>query len=286
MNEPTTPRQQELLRRIIDMIHEDELQVGSRLMASRFASRLNVSRSPVRAALDRLAEDGFAQHQLNRGMVLTELPPRGIANPQEQQEDLRIVVARLKREGRLLDQFTEAELMRLTDADRSTVREALLDLENMGAVHRRHGYGWQFADMDRDGVGRLESFRFRIIVECGAILEPGFSLSSNWIASMRERHLRFIRDRWAESMSIELFEMNAEFHEGICAGSGNRYLQDAIRRQNQLRRLSNYDWFYGEERVALTCTEHLQILQWLESGDYEVAASLMRRHLTATSGRS
>ena len=87
-------------------------------------------------------------------------------------------------------------------------------------------------------------------------------------------------------MSIALFDMNAEFHEGICAASGNRYLQDAARRQNQLRLLSNYDWFYGEERVAITCTEHLQILQWLEAGDNQVAAALMRRHLLANSQRA
>lgn len=286
MDDQTTSRQQDLVRRIIEMIYEDDLKVGSRLMASRFANRLNVSRSPVRAALDKLADEGFAKPELNKGMVLISLPPRVERDQEPPQEDLRITVARLKREGKLLDQFTESQVMRLTGADRPKLREALLTLENMGAVQRREGYGWQFADIDRDGEGRLESYRFRVIVECGAILEPGFKLSKQWIESMRERHLRFMREKWTESMSIALFDMNSEFHEGICAASGNRFLQDAARRQNQLRLLSNYDWFYGEERVAITCTEHLQILQWLETGDNEVAAALMRRHLLANSERT
>jgi DNA-binding GntR family transcriptional regulator len=73
--------------------------------------------------------------------------------------------------------------------------------------------------------------------------------------------------------------MNAAFHEGIAAGSGNRYILAAIRRQTELRRFSNYDWLYGTERVAVNCREHLAILDRLAENDREIAALLLRRHI-------
>lgn len=283
MKEQVTPLQDALIRRIIDLIHEERLSVGSRLKENRLAELLKVSRSPIRAALARLEADGFVEHLPNRGMVLSALPPRISMPETPPDEDLLVVIARLRREGVLADQFAEAELMRMTGADRSRVRGALMALEGLGAVRRRSGYGWEFIVAMRDSAARAESFRFRILIETAAILEQGFRLDPDWIGAMRERHLRMITDEWTEGSSVVLFEMNAEFHQGISAASGNRYLADAMQRQNQLRRLSNYNWKHGPGRVAVTCSEHLEILQRLEDGDNDVAASLMRRHLTGAS---
>jgi DNA-binding GntR family transcriptional regulator len=86
---------------------------------------------------------------------------------------------------------------------------------------------------------------------------------------------------WRETMSIALYEMNAQFHEGLVAGSHNRYLLVAIQQQNRLRRFANYDWTFGHERVVVNCREHLEMLDRLENGDQEAAAALMRKHLDA-----
>jgi DNA-binding GntR family transcriptional regulator len=100
---------------------------------------------------------------------------------------------------------------------------------------------------------------------------------------MRERHEAFFRGPWSESHSIAFFEMNAAFHEGLAAASGNRYFLAAIQRQTRLRRLSNYDWRHGRERVEVNCREHLEMLDRLEAGDMELAALLMQRHLDVAS---
>jgi DNA-binding GntR family transcriptional regulator len=97
---------------------------------------------------------------------------------------------------------------------------------------------------------------------------------------MRARHGAVLAEPWDAASAVRFFEMNAAFHEGLAACSGNRFLLAAVRRQNQLRRLSNYRWGYGTERVAVSCREHLEILDRLEADDREVAAALMRRHLT------
>jgi DNA-binding GntR family transcriptional regulator len=46
-----------------------------------------------------------------------------------------------------------------------------------------------------------------------------------------------------------------------------------------MRRFLNYEWGHGRERMVVSCTEHLEILDRLDAGDREVAAVLLQRHL-------
>jgi DNA-binding GntR family transcriptional regulator len=285
MGDASTPLQKDLMRRIIELIHEDHLQPGARLRQSQLADRLRVSRTPVRFALELLAEQGVLSHEPNRGMVLVSIPPLVASPPSPSaDEEILIAIARLRREGILPEQFAELELMRLVGSERSPVRQALNTLEGLGVIRRRQGYGWQFLDQVRDMRAREESYNFRLLIECAAILSPEFSLAADWAADMRERHEAMLKGPWTETSSVALFEMNAEFHLGISAASGNRYIREAMHRQNQLRRLSNYSWQHGSDRVAVTCQEHLEILDRLEHGDQEVAAALMRKHLLGARG--
>lgn len=285
MSDPSTPLQQDLMRRIVEVIHEDKLQPGARLRQGQLAERLRVSRTPVRIALELLEAKGFVLHEPNRGMMLAMIPPPSkVQDPPAADEELLVAVARLRREGKLPEQFAELELMRLTGHERTAVRQALIKLEGLGVIERRKGYGWQFLGPARDARAREESYNFRLLIECAAILSPEFSLPADWIALMRERHEAMLASPWADTSSVTLFEMNAEFHLGISAASGNRYIEEAMNRQNQLRRLSNYNWQHGFDRVAVTCREHLEILDRLEHGDNEVAAALMRKHLAGARG--
>ena len=84
---------------------------------------------------------------------------------------------------------------------------------------------------------------------------------------------------WSETASIALYEMNAAFHEGLAAASGNRFLLVGVQQQNRLRRFANYDWTFGYQRVVVNCREHLAILDRLEAGERAEAATLLRRHL-------
>lgn len=279
MVDAATPLQQQLISRIVQLVHEDGLQPGTMLNESRLAERLNVSRSPIRAALESLAKGGFVERQQNRGVQLVAIPPvSSEAGTSPTIDEILVRIARDRRDGGL-DEFTENEAMRRYEVDRKTIRAALSKLEAIGAIRRNPGYGWHFAEALRDRQAKHESFRFRILIECGAILEPGFRLDPAWAADMRERHVKMMTQPWTEPASIALFEMNAEFHEGICAASGNRYLREAMVRQNQVRRLYNYNWQHGWERVQITCQEHIEIIDRLLNGDTEVGATLMRRHI-------
>lgn len=128
---------------------------------------------------------------------------------------------------------------------------------------------------------RAESYRFRLIIEPAAISEPYFRLLPGWGAQMRGEHETFLVRRWVRASSVTFFEMNARFHEGLAKASGNRFFFDAVSRMTRLRRLSNYDWNHGRDRVAVSCKEHLQILDSLEREDVQSAALFMRRHIEA-----
>ncbi|MBN9527677.1 MAG: GntR family transcriptional regulator [Alphaproteobacteria bacterium] len=275
--------QRDLVGRIIGLIHAEGLGIGDRLNESRLADRLNVSRTPVRAALDTLCEMGFVSREPNRGAVLRTLPPLPAVPDHEaaavEDDSLLSAIARDWSRGQLAEQVSEAELMRAYGCSRQAVRRVLERLLDLGSVERRPGYGWSFVEAIRDGRENRASYRFRIVIETAAILEPDFALPPGWAAEMRARHAKALVEEWGEHSSVGFFEMNAEFHLGIAQASGNRHFSDAVARQNQLRRLSNYHWISGFSRVEVNCREHMAILDALEKGDNEIAAVLMRRHL-------
>ncbi|HVZ44472.1 MAG TPA: GntR family transcriptional regulator [Ramlibacter sp.] len=283
-----TPLQSELADRIAALMHEEGVKPGTRINENAVALRLGVSRTPVRAALDVLAARGFAARRPNKGVELLKLPPQPRAAPARtsappDEDALLVRIARERQRGELPAHVSEKELMDRYGLSRPALRLALDRLAELGVVERRLGYGWQFAAEVWDQGARQESYRFRMTVEPAAIREPGFALAPEWIAQMRGRHEAFLKAPWTDSSSIAFFEMNAAFHEGIAQGSRNRYFALAVQRQNRLRRLSNYDWKHGRERVEVNCREHLEMLDRLQAGDCELAALLMHRHLEVAS---
>ena len=279
-----TRLQQEIAERILQLVRDDALAAGAWLNENATARRLGVSRTPVRAALDHLAEQGVVRRHLNKGIEILKLPAAGDSVLPPEEIDLAMVRLAHERENGLLpDEVSELEVMRRYELGRPEAQKLLARLADLDMVERKPGYGWRFLHEPRDQRLREESYRFRLIIEPLAMLEPGFHLDPGWIAEMRARHAETLRQPWRESSSVAFYEMNADFHEGLAAATGNRYFHSAVRRQNQLRRLSNYDWDHGFERVQVNCTEHLGMLDHLEAGENEVASALMRSHLLRAS---
>jgi DNA-binding GntR family transcriptional regulator len=280
-----TPLHRELADRISTLVHEEGLEKGAWLNENRLAQQLGVSRTPVRGAIDHLAARGIVARRPHKGVELlrTPAPPKAAPDKAEADDALLQRIARDRQRGKLADHVSEKEMMDRYQLTRPLMRQALDRLGELGIVERRLGYGWQFVNDAWDAAARQESYRFRMTIEPAAIREPGFALPAGWIQAMRERHESFLAAPWTDASSVAFFEMNAAFHEGLSAGSGNRYFVAAIQRQNRLRRLSNYDWKHGRERVEVNCREHLEMLARLDAGDHELAALLMLRHLDVAS---
>lgn len=275
-----TKLQQDLAERILQMVKEDGLGAGAWLSENSAARRLNVSRTPVRAAIDHLARQGLVRRHPNKGVELLSAPAGMAGGALPDIAELAMVrIARDRESGKLPDEISELELMRRYEIGRPELQRLLARLADLDMIERKPGYGWRFLHGPRDLSAHDERYRFRLLIEPMGLLEPGFALAPGWIEEMRTRHRETLERPWRESSAIGFFEMNADFHEGLAAASGNRFIHSAVRRQNQMRRLSNYDWTFGFERVVVNSREHLQMLDTLEAGDRELASALMRSHL-------
>ncbi|BBK40420.1 GntR family transcriptional regulator [Allostella vacuolata] len=287
-----TPRsrlQGELVRRIVGLIQADGLAPGTRITEVGLADRLTVSRTPVRTALAYLIDRGLVERREDRSLVIAAgaqalARQLDLDEPSGDLDRLFVMVAQDRIAGRLPDEVSESDLMRRYSVSRRMLQRLLDRLAELVLVERKPGHGWRFRPTIADAEARAESYRFRLLVEPAALAEPGFRLDRAWLAEIRERHEAMMAAPWRETSSIALFEMNADFHEGLAAASGNRYFLSAVQQQNRLRRFTCYDWVYGRERMVVSCREHLEIMDRLELGDREIAAALLRRHLDGAAG--
>jgi len=282
-----TRLQRDLLPQIVELVRGDGLGPGARLTEADLAARLQVSRTPVRAALQHLARRGLVEARPRRGFVLrksvTSLSLDDAPATSDEVSELCVEIARDRLAGRLPVEVSESDLMRRYQVTRPFLLKVLNRFAGVALIERKPGRGWLFSQAIDDPKARAESFAFRRLLEPAAILMPGFRLDPAWMAEMRERHRAALAAPWRKSSSVGFFEMNAAFHQGIAAGADNRYLLLALEQQNRLRRFVNYDWTFGHERVAASCNEHLEILDRIERGELQVAAALMRSHIDAAS---
>lgn len=269
-------------RQILEIAHARALPTGHRLTELALAADLQVSRTPVRAALRRLEQQGYVAPAPGRGYALAR-PVAAIdlaALPEpDSGEALQMRIARDRLTGDLPDAISESDLQRRYDAPRALLARVLGRLAEIGVAERRPGYGWAFLAGIDSPQARRESYAFRLVIEPACLTQPGFALPPDWAAEMRARHATAMQTPWHDTMAVAFYEMNAAFHEGLARASGNRYLRAAVRQQNRLRRFLNIHWTYGRDRVLTNCAEHLGILDRLEEGDRSAAAVLMHRHL-------
>ncbi|TXL81579.1 GntR family transcriptional regulator [Vineibacter terrae] len=282
-----TPLQSELARQILARIEKDDLQAGAPVRELALAQAFGVSRTPVRAALGVLEGLGYVRRTPGRGFVLAKkLNGAGRASarlPRSPFDELLTALMTDRARNRIPAEVSEAELMPRYGVSRGALRRVLMKLADDGLVRRQRGHGWRFVEALDSREAVTESYRFRMIVECAALREPGFTPDPAELHRLREAHLERLREG-SDTDPRRWFETNRQFHETLTVWSGNRYLVEAVRRQNALRQLGEYSTFprLSPERIAQSTREHIGILDALIAGDRDWAATLLHRHLDLT----
>lgn len=280
---PLSALQTRVVRDIISYARREDLGEGSPLREAFIANVVGTSRFPVQIALTHLEKLGVVRHVKHRGYFLAS-PAHSLAHIARKSssaaEDplyIRIVELRLSRQ--LYDKVTESELIRLFRTSRNALRRVLSRIQQEGWIVRRAGHGWSFLPLIDSMEAYEESYIFRLAVEPAGILSATFKPGTSALEACR-REQEFIAEGGYRTMTAtELFEANARFHEAIAASCGNRFILQAVRHVNQLRRLVEY--LQAKERLPrkTQANEHLAILDKILRGDFLSAATTMRTHL-------
>jgi DNA-binding GntR family transcriptional regulator len=281
-----TNLQRQLANQILRYILGNKLGIGAPLPEVTLAAEFEVSRTPVRAALERLAKQGIVSSISRRGYAVAqsaeELEGLSLDDDESDDDALYMQITMDYLENRLDTHFSEADLIR-----RHKIRHGLLNrvLQRMAAdlvIERNPGHGWRFAPAFKSDEAEKDSFRFRMMIEPAGLLEPGYSIDRARARLVRQDHEAIIdtpRNKLARIRIMQFYNMNAEFHELLAAGTGNPFLVQAMQQQNRLRRLLVFRWSYPLERIVESCIEHMEILTAVEKQEMEWASTLMRRHL-------
>jgi DNA-binding GntR family transcriptional regulator len=273
----------DLAQRILDVARQRGFEPGARLPEQQIASLCNVSRTPVRAALSLLAEQGVVRWEADSGyhlvIDLAAQPTIAAELPSAAEDELAEAILR-DRSARRLDQtVTVAGLMRRYEADRKTVLKALNKLMEENLLDRAPGQSWLFRRAPDDPEAQGESYEFRLLLEPAAILTPGFRLDGARAAALRQgmETLSALPDATLDTREFQRLDM--DFHGMIADGCANRFVSDALADHLRLRRLPGIYAGVNVFRLRQSLREHLGILDYLESRQYEVAADLLRIHL-------
>lgn len=268
---------------VIDLIRRAELDRGAHVREQWVADSLDISRSPVRKALAYLAELGLLVREPNRGYFLdrsaSELAHVELAADTDVEESAYFRIGDDYLTGRFTGEFTTTDVSRAYELTSRQAERVLARMEREDLIRRRSGRGWEFQHVLSTTEAHDQSYRFRMIVEPAALLEPDFAVDDEAFALHRKQQETLLRGDALLLPRGELFRVNAEFHEMLVACAGNAYLLDSVRRVNRVRRLVEYRHQADRQRLVQQAREHLELLDLLESDDRERAAEYLRTHL-------
>jgi DNA-binding GntR family transcriptional regulator len=273
-----------LANQILDVIREARLEPGHHLREQQLADLIGVSRTPIRSALDLLAERGIVETRKNHGFFLRKpfesLHRIEIEVPSTIDEELYTRLVRDRLEHHIPNSITQSEIARRYNVDRAALARTLSRLAEDGLIARKQGHGWTFLPTLDSLVSLRASYEFRLTLEPSGFLLPTFKPDLAAIERMRLQHLYLASHPDIASISsTQLFEADAAFHEMCAEFCGNPFFAQAIQYQNRLRRLLEFGSYFDRRRVREWCREHLAIIEAIAEGDTPLASTRMRAHL-------
>lgn len=202
------PLQEYALTEITRRIQTGEYPVGFRLVAQKIANSLNISSTPVVAAINRLATQGLVETIPRRGAVVKDFSTQDICN----YIDTRIMMERYAVEPaiRNVDSRPEivAELRELADRfDRVSPRDLegarvletrfhalFIQLAGNTQLDRLYEFNWSVGSVYFVySVERVEPENFQIsLLEHRKILETLLAKDREGLESLVQNHLRFL----------------------------------------------------------------------------------------------
>ena len=276
-------RHVELAQKILDYAIERGIPLGGRLTEQTLASHCNVSRTPIRKALQLLAERQVVALEPEGGYQLAIEPAsfRGLEDETIPAEETELYNAILRdvSAGRIGDAQTVASLQRRYDASRSAVQNALMKLAEDNLAERAPGQQWLVKQFAISGDAIAKSYEFRLACEPLALTMPGFRRDAAALMSLRQS-MEILRAMNESSFDQKLFERtDHDFHMLIARSCGNPFMSEALITHHRRRKSSQHAMHVNVFRLMQSNIEHLQILEQIEREQFDLAADLLRVHI-------
>ena len=274
---------EQLASKIGQWIVDQALEPGTPLVERALAERFMVSRSPVRQALRMLAEQGIVAVRPEGGYVLHEQPAvqpfsADLIN-ESHEETIYLMIGEDRLAGSLPERVSENDMMRRYGVTKTQLGTILRRIANEGWIERLPGHGWQFLPILTSSETYNQAYRFRILIEPAALLEPGFKVEETVLRKYLAEQQALIDGAVQWVSPAQLFDANTRLHETIAGFSGNVFIVESLKRINRLRRLMEYKKAVNREAAARRCQEHKVLIELLLDGQIEAAADFIRLHL-------
>ena len=274
----------QLALNIEGLIADGELQPGTSLAERTLAERFDVSRSPIRLALKLLEKKGQVIVREDGGYTVAQVIKRPALSVQlpvvvDETESIYLKVAEDRLEEKLPDKLSESDLMRRYGLTKAQLTSILQRIVHEGWIERLPGHGWRFLPILTSPETYDQGYRFRILIESAALMEPGFKVDEAALKRCLAEQQELIDGAVEWASPAQLFDANAKLHETIASFSGNVFIVESLKRINRLRRLMEYKKVVDRKAAARRCNEHKVLINLLLSGDREAAADFIRLHL-------
>lgn len=270
---------------IADYIRAGHAPEGTLLVERKLADQLRVSRSPVRNALRVLQTEGIVGAPERGGYVvlkpIQDIRPR--PQPPASDEEIYGKVTEDRLSGGLPDKVTENTLVRRYGLTRVQLAKVLRRIAGEGWIERLPGRGWAFLPLLTSAQAYEDSYRFRLVIEPAAILDPGFELKHPALEECCREQQSLVAGRIWTVSDAELLELNSQIHQLVIECSHNAFFRDNLKRIDTLRRIREFRQSIDRDYAVVRCREHLQIARLLLAAKRGDAADLMRRHLASVS---
>lgn len=272
----------QLAMRIVEQIQRQNMFEGTHLVEQALADAFQVSRSPVREALRILEQKKIVGFRPNRGFFLArpaaEIPKLDIEVPVPEEEEKYRRIAEDRFRGKLQGHISEAELMSRYEISRVRLTKILMRMNQEGWLERRPGHGWSFPPILDSAEALDQGYRFRMLIEPAALLEPSYRVDPELFARLRKEQETLLATPIDDRTPFLLYDIGTRFHEQIVSCSGNRFFLESVQRVNRLRRLMEYSLRVDEARLN-RYWEHIEIMMLLARGKQTTAAALLRDHI-------
>ena len=282
----SAPRQSladNVCRYLIAQLANRERKVGDRLNARTIASELDVSRTTINKAIEKLIEEGLVKVNESRHPIVAALPTKLKIHetPEFEFSNQTDSTYELLLEKILRGDFGPGEIVKERPlaielgVNPATLRRAAEWLRGDGLLERLPRRGWRVSMLTPRDL--KDSYEIRMLLEPRAIAEAVRWISDDDIDLLEEDTNRMIG--LGEKASVyERREADSHFHQKICEASGNRMLAEAL--EPLIRKvllITTVGFRYG--RATRSFEEHLVVLDALKKRDEKEAVKQIKLHL-------